>query len=63
MKAENEKLVTVEQLAEYLNLSKRFVYEHTSPRCVDPIPNKKLGKFVRFRLSDVEEWLANHTRS
>jgi hypothetical protein len=32
--------------------------EHSGPMCQSPIPSYKLGKFRRFRLEEVEEWLA-----
>ena len=48
-----------QELADYLNISVRSVYAwnhaQTGPR---PI---KVGKHVRYRLSDVETWLDSNT--
>jgi excisionase family DNA binding protein len=49
------KLMSPREVAEFLNVSVRFIYERTAPKAVDPIPHVKLGKFVRFRLNEVEK--------
>ena len=56
------KLLNVEQLADALEMTERFIYERTAPSCPEPIPHFKLGKFVRFRLCEVEKWLQDHAR-
>ncbi len=39
---------TPAELADYLRVSIRWVYEHTRTNCCDPIPHIKLGKYIRF---------------
>lgn len=57
-----EKPLTVKQLAATLGVKVGWVYSRTSPRCSDPIPHMKVGKYVLFYLSKVQEWLTDHSR-
>jgi excisionase family DNA binding protein len=44
-------LLTVDEVAAQLKVSKSWVYEHTRSRSVPPserLPHVKLGKYVRF---------------
>jgi excisionase family DNA binding protein len=54
-------LLTPEQLAERLAVAESWVREKTRERArlrdKDPLPVIRLGKYVRFRWSDVEAWL------
>jgi excisionase family DNA binding protein len=54
-----EKLLTAGQLAERLNLPESWV---RSEERAGRIPSVRLGKYVRFKLSDVERTLAERTR-
>ena len=56
----NGRLLTVEQLAERLNLPASWVYAHTRKRSSDPIPGFRLGKYWRFREAEVLQWLERH---
>jgi excisionase family DNA binding protein len=47
-------LFTVETLAEYLQLSKQWVYERVQFK---EIPYMKVGKLLRFRKSAIDKWL------
>jgi hypothetical protein len=51
------------ELASYLRVSTRWVYEHARPTCEDPIPHFKLGKYLRFNLESPEfqSWLKRHS--
>ncbi len=53
----NGRLLTVEELAERLNLPASWIYAHTRKRSSDPIPGFRLGKYWRFREADVLDWL------
>jgi hypothetical protein len=44
-------------------VSDKFIYSRTGPRCPDPIPHFKLGKLLRFRLSDVQGWLNDRSET
>lgn len=45
---------TVETLAEYLGVSKQWIYERVRRK---EIPFIKVGKFPRFREAEIETWL------
>ena len=51
------KLLTKQELAEYLNVKESTVYQWTHYR---KIPYIKLGRFLRFDLDEVNEWLQEH---
>ncbi|NHC12575.1 helix-turn-helix domain-containing protein [Motilibacter sp. E257] len=48
----SERLLTVEDLASYIAKPKSWVYNN-----VGDLPALRLGKQLRFRHQDVEEWL------
>jgi excisionase family DNA binding protein len=54
-----EKLLTADELAEYLGMHESWV--RTEERA-GRIPGVRLGKYVRFKLSDVERALAERQR-
>lgn len=60
-------VLTPQQVAERLQLPLTWVYENTRSRagvrCPDPIPHLKLGRYLRFRWADVEEWLNRQNRT
>jgi excisionase family DNA binding protein len=45
---------TVDTLAKYLQVSKQWVYERVH---LKEIPHIKMGKFPRFRKSEIDKWL------
>jgi len=49
-----EKLMTVKDLSEWLQVSKSTIYQWTH---AEFIPHYKMPKGVRFKPSDVEKWL------
>lgn len=53
----NERLIDVKQLAEELGVPTSWVYSRTRERGPDTIPCLRLGKYRRFRLSEVMAWL------
>ena len=58
-------LLTVEDVAAMLKVSKSWVYEHTRSRVVpraDRLPYIKLGKYVRFEAPAVRAFPANKSR-
>lgn len=44
-------LLTVDEIAQYLRVKKSWVYEQVGKRS---IPVKRIGKYLRFRASEVE---------
>jgi excisionase family DNA binding protein len=55
-------LLKPHELALLLGVPVSFVYDRTRQNSPDPIPHFKLGKYVRFDLAQVQEWLAERTR-
>jgi predicted DNA-binding transcriptional regulator AlpA len=57
----NAVLLTPQQLSEKLNVPTSWIREKTRQRARarddDPLPVIRLGKYTRFRLSDIEAWL------
>ena len=53
-KQEDELLLTVESLAEYLSVSMQWVYTRVN---LNEIPHIKIGKFTRFKQSAIDKWL------
>lgn len=49
-----EKLLTIDELSELIQVSKRTIYEWTH---IGFIPHYKLPKGVRFKESEIEKWL------
>ena len=49
--------LSVAETADYLGTSERFVRRIVAERRV---PFYRVGRHLRFRLSDLDEWLASH---
>jgi len=52
-----EALLTVHDVAEFLRVPASWVYERTRRHGRDRLPHVKIGKYLRFRLSDLEAYL------
>jgi excisionase family DNA binding protein len=58
-------LLTVEEVAALLKVSKSWVYEHTRSRAVprsERLPHIKVGKYVRFDARLVRDFLVKRIR-
>ena len=53
----NEQLFTVDELATFLKVPKSWIYSRTRQKGPGAIPRLPCGKYIRFRLDDVLEWL------
>ena len=53
----NQNLLSVDELAESLNVPKSWVYSRTRETGSDVMPRIKVGKYCRFILDDVLNWL------
>jgi excisionase family DNA binding protein len=59
----NMEILTADEVAAWLKISKGQVYEMSKERTrtgevrSNPIPSLRIGSSVRFRKSDVEEWI------
>ena len=58
--ASPHELLTLEEIAALLKVSKSWIYERTRK---GTIPHLKLGKYLRFPLADLLVWIAAHGRS
>ena len=57
-------LLTVEEVAALLKVSKSWVYEHTRSRGVpraDRLPHLKIGKYVRFDPQSIRQFIERHS--
>ena len=59
---EAEALLTVHEVAELLRVPVSWVYERTRQRGIERLPHIKIGKYLRFRLREVESYLENLRR-
>lgn len=48
-----EAMVSVDEVAKYLNVHPNWVYRNRKSR---NLPHKKVGKHLRFLLSEVRKW-------
>ena len=54
--AGGDRLLTAEEVADLLQVSKGWVYEQIRR---DSMPHIRLGRYVRFRRSAVERWISS----
>ena len=54
---DDSRLMTVDDVAELLQVPSSWVYEHTRHRCQNRIPGIRLGKYWRFQRTEVNRWL------
>ena len=51
------RLLTIKQVAELLQVPRSWVYGRTRARCHGRLPGMRVGKYWRFRESDILAWL------
>jgi len=56
-KTDDTQLLSVREVSKLLHVPVSWVYEHTRPRCANPLPHLKLGKYLRFFPSDIADYL------
>ncbi len=52
-----EVLLTVREVAEILRVPVSWVYERTRRRGKERLPHMKMGKYLRFRSVEIEQYL------
>jgi excisionase family DNA binding protein len=60
-----QELLTVDEVAGLLKVSRSWVYEHTRSRAIprsERLPYVKVGKYVRFDARLIREFLVKRTR-
>jgi excisionase family DNA binding protein len=50
-------ILTLEELAVRLKVSKRWCYEKSRARCTNPLPAIRIGRYLRFDWLEVSAWL------
>lgn len=55
--AADEQLLTIADVAEFLRVDKSWVYQHVRMRSRNRLPALRLGKYWRFRKSDLISWV------
>jgi excisionase family DNA binding protein len=56
-------LLTVHEVAELLKVPVSWVYERTRQRGMRRLPHLKVGKYLRFRTSEVQKFLETLRRA
>lgn len=56
--AEPTRLMNAREVAQFLRVSPGWVYEHSAEGAIPQVPSFKLGKYRRYRLDEIERWLA-----
>lgn len=59
--ARPERLLTISEVAEWLGVSKGWVYDHVT-RKQPSLPCIKIGELTRFRRADIEKFIEQHGR-
>jgi excisionase family DNA binding protein len=54
-----QNLLSVDELAESLRVPKSWVYSRSRERGPDAMPRIRVGKYLRFELDKVMDWLKN----
>ncbi len=57
MTTNQDRLLTVQEVAEILKVPVSWVYEHTRADCLEPLPCLKIGKYLRFLETDIFNYL------
>jgi excisionase family DNA binding protein len=55
-----EPLLTIADIAEWLGVSKSWVYDHTT-RKQPRLPCVRFGEMTRFRQADIEKFIEEHS--
>jgi excisionase family DNA binding protein len=59
MMTQDLNLLTVEDLAKQLKVKPSWIYGETRKTGPESIPRIKVGKYLRFSLEEVMDWLKN----
>jgi len=57
VRRDNEKLLTIRQVAELLQVPVSWVYGRTRRRSIERLPGIRLGKYWRFREEEIHSWV------
>lgn len=51
-----QEILTPDEAAALLRVQPSFIYERVRRRSKNPIPCHRIGKYLRFRRSEIEAW-------
>ena len=54
---QEDNFLTLNEMAEVLKIHKSWLYSRTRETGPGSIPRVKVGKYIRFRLADVMNWI------
>jgi excisionase family DNA binding protein len=57
-----DELMTVSEIAAFLKVPVSWIYDRTRRRGNERLPHVKLGKYLRFSMPEVNEWLQKQPR-
>lgn len=57
LERDNERLLTIQQVAELLHVPVSWVYGRTRKRSIERLPGIRLGKYWRFREEEIHSWV------
>lgn len=57
-----DRLLTVDEVARFLNVPRSWVYDHVRPGAERRLPHVKLGKYLRFSLHEIARYVATLRR-
>jgi excisionase family DNA binding protein len=60
-RSEPRRLMTVDEIAELLRVRRSWIYARTRLRGPDRLPHTRVGRYIRFSQSDLQEiiWRSN----
>jgi len=59
----NQNFLTISELADVLKVKKSFLYSRTRETGPGSIPRLRVGKYIRFELDKVLNWLKSQNES
>ena len=62
MQLQQDELLTVDEIAGILKVPVSWIYERTRRRGIERLPHVKLGKYLRFRMPEIQKWLEQQYR-
>jgi excisionase family DNA binding protein len=62
-KRDREKLLTIQQVADLLQVPVSWVYGRTRKRSLERLPGIRLGKYWRFREEEIHAWVESQRGS
>jgi len=60
--AAETKFLTVHEVADLLQVPVSWVYGQLRERCTEPLPGYRIGKYWRFRASEILLWVESRKR-